>query len=356
MLLFAVLWATANAAVTWINASAFALLLVRLFEEVGGGRLEQVAGLESETELRASAGVRFTLPRVLAALALLALAAGVAGLALLRGVSADHPVLVIAHRGAAAYAPENTLASVEKAIEQRTDFVEIDVQETADGELAVVHDSDFMKIAKVDREVWQATSDDLDRIDAGAWFAPEFIGQRVPRLREVLETARGRAKVTIELKYYGHDVDLERRVVALVEELGVADQIIVMSLEHEALRKVRALRPSWTVGLLTAKAVGDLTELDADFLAVNAGIATRSFVRRAHAKGKQVYVWTVNDPVRMFQMLNVGVDGIITDRPDLARTVLTRRQELDPLQRLLVGLAFHFGASAPDRAAADDAG
>jgi glycerophosphoryl diester phosphodiesterase len=137
-------------------------------------------------------------------------------------------------------------------------------------------------------------------------------------------------------------------VVELVDQLGVRHETIAMSLDYGIVRRVRELRPDWTVGLLTATAVGDLTGLEADFLAVNSGIADLRFVRRAHAKGKQVYVWTVNDPVRMFQMLNLGVDGLITDEPALARAVIARHASLGSIERLLVGLAFRLGAAAPD--------
>ena len=159
----------------------------------------------------------------------------------------------------------------------------------------------------------------------------------------------------IELKYYGHDIALAQRAVDIVEGLAQAGNVVAMSLEYDQVRRMRELRPQWTLGLLTAKAVGDLTTVDADFLAVNAGIATRAFVRRAHARGKKVYVWTINDPVQMFRMLNLGVDGLITDEPAIARWVIERRSGMSSAERLLVGLAFFFGAAAPDPPAAVDA-
>ena len=143
----------------------------------------------------------------------------------------------------------------------------------------------------------------------------------------------------IELKYYGHDIALAQRAVDIVEGLAQAGNVVAMSLEYDQVRRMRELRPQWTLGLLTAKAVGDLTTVDADFLAVNAGIATRAFVRRAHARGKKVYVWTINDPVQMFRMLNLGVDGLITDEPAIARWVIERRRQLSTVERLLVGIA-----------------
>ena len=166
----------------------------------------------------------------------------------------------------------------------------------------------------------------------------------MPTLEEVLDVAKGRARVNIELKYYGHDDRLEERVVQIVEEMGMASDVVLMSLKLDAIRKLRALRPGWTVGLLSATAVGDLTRVDADFLAVHPGLATPRFVRRARAAGKRVYVWTVNDPVNMFWMISRGVDGVITDEPALGRTVLTRRADMTASERLLLEAAFWLGA------------
>ena len=355
MAVLMLVWAATNLLLSWLSATAFALLVVRLYVELGGGRQELRAALAAAGELGGGRRLRLSFGRVLLALAVLALAVGAVGYVLLRDLRGRDAAVVIAHRGASAVAPENTLAAVDEALAQGADFVEIDVQETADDEIAVLHDSDLMKIAGVDLKIWDATRERLANIDIGSFFDARFKAERVPRLEEVLERSRGRAKVVIELKYYGHTKALEQRVVDLVEALGQADNVVVMSLEYEAIQKIRALRPRWTVGLLTAKAVGDLTELDADFLAVNAGIANRRFVRRAHAKGKLVYVWTVNDPVQMFRLLNLGVDGLITDRPALARWVISRRAELSSAERLLVGLAFFFGAAAPDPPASVDA-
>lgn len=354
MLLVLVLWGVANLTVSWLAGSAFALLLVELFRHRGGSGRGEIERYRAESSYTLAGGFRLSLRRAVAALGLLAGAAAALGLYLFLGVRGQNEIVVIAHRGAAADAPENTLAAVEAAIAQKADFVEIDVQESADGEVVVTHDSDFMKVAKVPTKVWEATWAELQEIDVGSWFDPRFAAERVPRLADVLERARGRAKVDIELKYYGHDQRLEQRVIDAVEAAGAIDQVVVMSLDYDAVKKMQQLRPHWTVGLLAAKAVGDLAALDADFLAVHAGIVSRGFVRRAQATGKKVYVWTVDDPVRMFQVANLGVGGIITNRPGLAREVLARRARLSTAERLLVGLAFHFGAAAPDLAASPD--
>lgn len=273
---------------------------------------------------------------------------------LLDGISTQDDVTVIAHRGAAGSRPENTLASVQKAIEDGTDWVEIDVQETADGEVVVVHDSDFMKLSGADLKIWEATMDDLAEIDIGSWYDGIYADQRTPLLRDVLEMAKGRAKVLIELKYYGHDVELEPRVAAIVEELDMADQIATMSLKYPAVQKMLALRPDWRSGILAATAVGDLAGLDGDFIAVNMGQAGPRLAQRTAAAGKDLYVWTVNDPLEMSKMISMGVSGLITDEPALARQVLRIRAGLSTPERLLLWMSEELGVSLNTKRYRDD--
>ena len=259
---------------------------------------------------------------------------------------ADH-AQIIAHRGAAGAAPENTLASVRQAMTDGTDWIEIDVQETADGEVVVIHDSDFMKLAGVNLRVWEASMGQLAGIDVGDWFAPEFAGQRVPTLADVLAEVKGRSKLIVELKYYGHDRQLEQRVIDLIEAAGMQDDTMIMSLKYAGIQKVRALRPDWKIGLLSARAIGDLTRLDADFLAIHIAMVRPALIKAAHAAGKELYAWTVNDVLAMSQMMSLGVDGIITDEPLLGREVLLMRAELGSVERLLLHMAPLMGVKAP---------
>jgi glycerophosphoryl diester phosphodiesterase len=160
--------------------------------------------------------------------------------------------------------------------------------------------------------------------------------------------------VNIELKYYGPGQHLEQRVIELVEAHGMASEVVIMSLKYEGIRKVKSLRPQWRVGLLAARTVGDLTKADVDFLAVNVKLATRRFIRLAHRHGKDVYVWTVNDPATMSCMIGRGVDSIITDEPALARSVLRQRARMSSVERLLVEVAALLGARAESNLSIDD--
>jgi glycerophosphoryl diester phosphodiesterase len=250
---------------------------------------------------------------------------------------------ITAHRGSSAHAPENTLAAVEQAIADGTDWVEIDVQELADGTVVVVHDRDLKRLGGVDLRVAGSTYEELRDVDVGSWFAPEYADQRIPTLAQVLALCRGRARVNIELKYYGSLGTLAERVIRIVEQEGMASEVVLMSLNHEAARRAKALRPDWTVGILTAVALGDVARLETDFLAVNASLATRTFIRAAHRRRRAVHVWTVNDPLQMSVLMSRGVDNIITDVPAAARNVLEERAEMTAVQRLMVEVGAWLG-------------
>ena len=285
--------------------------------------------------------------RMLVISVIVALIAGVVGVSAIHTMHLEDRVEITAHRGGAGAAPENTLAAIRQAIEDGTDWIEIDVQESKDGVVVVAHDSDLAKVAGNPVKIWAATADELRSIDIGSYFDPRFKDERVPTLEEVLQTCKGNVQINIELKYYGHTQDLENRVIELVERFEMESEIVVMSLESKGIEKVKALRPEWTVGLLTAVVAGDLTRAKADFLAVKSSIASSAFIQAAHNRNKTVSAWTVNEGYAMSAMISRGVDNLITDYPDVARRVLAERQEMSPLERLMVELAFYLGVKPP---------
>ena len=329
------LWFVANAVVIACANGALAQLLSDAYDTAVGAA--PAVTIESGRDNR------------MAIAALLAAAVAALGISIIQGdrlldrIAEDRTVVIIAHRGAAADRPENTMASIRKAIEDKADWIEIDVQENAEGDVIIAHDSDFMKQAGIATKVWDVSAADLATIDIGSHFDPAYSSERVPYLRDVLAEVKGRAKLMIELKYYGHDKELENKVALLVEQAGMADQVAVMSLKVAGVAKMRKLRPDWRSGVLAATAVGDLTKLDTDFLAVNTGQATLRLITRAEAVGKDVYAWTVDDPVTMSRLISLGVDGLITNTPALARQVMERRNALSTPERLMLWLADQFG-------------
>ncbi|MFN2197509.1 MAG: glycerophosphodiester phosphodiesterase family protein [Anaerolineales bacterium] len=349
---FVALWMLGNFLVTVFTTGSLAYVLLTFYERHGSSAEKD--GLQAIGQEQAPRHFRLSAPVLALLMAGTTVIAILVGNWLMDGIQINDSVTVVAHRGAAGKAPENTLASIRQAIADGTDWVEIDVQESADGQVVVIHDSDFMKLAGVDLKVWDGTLEQIRDIDIGSWFDPQFSAERVPTLVEVLAEAKGNARVVIELKYYGHDQQLEQRVVDIVEQLGMTDEVAIMSLKYEGVQRVRALRPDWTIGLLSATAIGNLAALDVDFLAVAQRLATPGFIRRSHAQGKQVFVWTINDAVSLSRMMSLGVDGVITDEPALARKVISKRVNLNPAERLLMHTAVLFGRPEPKRLYRDE--
>jgi glycerophosphoryl diester phosphodiesterase len=325
-----------NMVVTWLSSSFLSLLIVSLFRESSVGEGSGVPLAERDWQ---PLGRYFSGRNLLWALLLGLVIAALVVNVLLGRVPMEDRTEIMAHRGASAMAPENTLAAVQGAIDAGAHWVEIDVQETLDDEIVVIHDSDLKKIARQPIRVSEATLTELQTVDIGSWFGPDFSDQRIPTLKQVLELCKGQIGVNIELKYYGGERRLEESVVEIVEAAQMQDQVMVMSLDFEGMKRMRALRPKWKLGLLSSVALGKLISLDLDFLAINASSASRSRIRQTQNNGKQIAVWTVNDAVGMATMLSRGVDAIITDEPALAVSILEQRAELEPAQRLLMYLA-----------------
>lgn len=325
------LWSLANLLVTTFTSGSFAALLILFYDRK---KLTVSSGVFTEDN---RSPVRTIPPLLFFVLLLLAVAAsGIAGTWLLKGIPADNDAMIFAHRGAAGRTPENTLIAMQQAISDGSDWLEIDVQESADGVVVVIHDSDFMKLARANLEVWKTTFKEMKTLDMGSWFDAKFSTERVPTLAELLAVAKGRCRVLIELKYYGHDQQLEQRVADIVEQAGMEGNVAIMSLEYEGIKKFRNLRPDWPVGLLSSIAIGKISDLNVDFLAINMDTAKPAFIRHIHSSGKKVYIWTVNDQVSMSRMLSLGVDGIITDEPAMAGEVRSKNNTLNPVARLLL--------------------
>jgi glycerophosphoryl diester phosphodiesterase len=335
-------WFLANGAISFFANSTLSLVILYIFKRLvqtsSDGRPDAIKDPEETTRTWRISALGLT------GLALiLSIASGFLLNIKMNNLSLDDHTKIIAHRGASADAPENTLAAIELAIDQGADWVEIDVQETREGTVVVIHDSDLKKVAGSSQKVFELSLADLQSVDIGSWMAPSFSEQRIPSLQQVLELCKNRINIVIELKYYGQEVRLEERVAELVEAAGMQDQIAVMSLSHTGIQKMRTLRSSWKVGLLSSVAMGDITRLDVDFFAVNANFVRRRLIKQAHRRDRQVMVWTVNDPISMSAMMSKGVDGIITDKPGLAFKVRKERAELGVHERVMIQIASLIG-------------
>jgi len=300
-----------------------------------------------ETAAAEAKGARVGRPLLLAACGLAALAA-LAAVFLLQRLDVREDVAVTAHRGASVRAPENSMAAFREAYEAGTDYVELDVQRTRDGAIVVIHDGDLMRMGGDPRKVQDLTLAEIETIDIGRKRGPQYAGERVPTLAEVIDYAQGRFRINIELKYNVPDAQLAAAVVALLREKQFVDQVVITSLDHASLRQVEQLQPGLVTGLIVTAAVGNVVKTDTDFVSLNSARATASLVDEARAAGKKVHVWTVNKPEVMLRMIERDVDNIITDDPATLVRVMHDRHGLTPQERVGVRLRVLFTESPPE--------
>lgn len=235
--------------------------------------------------------------------------------------------LNIAHRGASALAPENTMAAFEKAVELGADTLELDLHLTRDNELVVIHDDTLDRTTDGLGPVHVRSLEELKRLDAGRWFGERFVGERVPTLAEVLQRFAGKVPLALEVKA-GSALfpGIEERVVSTLRRHSAIGQTAVASFDHYALQRLKEIEPTLrTAALLVGRPVSIsalASPAKADAVALEASLVTKTEVEACRVAGLQLVVWVVNEPAQMRHFIGLGVDGIITDRPDRLRMAL----------------------------------
>ncbi len=244
---------------------------------------------------------------------------------------------ITAHRGASAQYPENTMAAFRGAQELGADWIELDVQQTRDGEIVVMHDTNTRRTTGVRGYIWDMTLEEVRKLDAGSWFGPEFAGEPIPLLREVAEfAAESGMRLNIELKPTGHEVDFERCVIDIIREYDIAENCVITSQAYRVLENVKKIDEDITTGYVTSLAFGDITRLTAaDHFSVEVTSATRGLISRVHNAGKLIYAWTVNNENRMEKLIERNVDNLITDNILMARQCVDESRYSDLLSEFV---------------------
>ncbi|MFF5018064.1 glycerophosphodiester phosphodiesterase [Streptomyces sp. NPDC001165] len=252
---------------------------------------------------------------------------------------------VVAHRGASAYAPENTLASIDKAAQLGFSWVENDVQRTRDGQLVVIHDDSLRRTTNVEdvfpgRAPWKVkdfTAAEIARLDAGGWFSPAYAGTRVPTLKQYMRRVEhNHEKLLLEVKNPKLYPGIEQQTVRLLGNEGWLDRrhlgrLIVQSFDADSVRTVHKLKPALTTAYLGTPSVAQLRQYArfSDLINPSYGSISARYVSAVHAvtgpHGRRlgVFAWTVDDAASAWKAAGYGVDGLITNRPDVVRTALS---------------------------------
>ncbi|HTV24133.1 MAG TPA: glycerophosphodiester phosphodiesterase [Polyangiaceae bacterium] len=256
--------------------------------------------------------------------------------------------LTFAHRGGAALWPENTLEAFRGAIELGCTHIETDLRMTRDGEIVVMHDDVLDRTTSGSGRVSTHTLSQLRRLDAGYHFSPDGKsfprrgqGLVIPTLAEVVALS-GSVRFNVEIKERG-PFDLPRALLAFIERYGIADRIVVAAERHDLMRQFRRLSQGriatsasrreclqfWFASRLSLTAFLRLPyrALQIPVRAGNLTVVTRQFLDAAHREGLAVHVWTIDERTEMLRLLDLGVDGLMSDRPDRLRQVVLERAQ-----------------------------
>ncbi|MEV0173149.1 glycerophosphodiester phosphodiesterase family protein [Streptomyces sp. NPDC050803] len=252
-------------------------------------------------------------------------------------------VAVIAHRGASAAAPENTLEAVDTAHDMGVRWVENDVQRTKDGELVVLHDTNLARTTDVeqvfpDRAPWNLrdfTLAEIEKLDAGSWKGAQWTGARVPTLEQYMNRVEDNHQaLVLEIKAPELYPGIEKEVLRELKALGWLDsghvraKLVIQSFSADCIRTVHELRPDVKTGFLGKPAVADLPKYTPFADQINTWAADAAYYDAVHAltgphrRPLQNYTWTIDDPAQAVSLAKAGADGIITNRPDAVTEAL----------------------------------
>ena len=227
-------------------------------------------------------------------------------------------------------APENTLPAFQLAIDHHSDRAELDVQMTKDGVVMVTHDTSLRRCTGRNANIYDLTFAQVRELDAGRWFSARYAGTQIPTLEEVLDLCKGKIQLNIEIKPNAATPELEAETVRIIREKGFEKDCVITSQSYETLCKVKELDPEIETGYILALGVGTYYDLPAaDFFSVESTFITSGMVQQIHLRGKTVSAWTVNRAEDARDLLSLGVDDVITDKPEMVQDLLNEDADLD---------------------------
>lgn len=245
------------------------------------------------------------------------------------GAQKAAPPEIVAHRGASAQAPENTLAAYRLAWQMGSPAAEVDVWLTKDGRVIALHDNDTERTTGVKLAPRQATFAELAVLDAGAWKKPFYTGERIPLLEDMIAAMPAGKRLFVEIK---DNADIVPHVKEIIEASGKKEQIVIIGFSFDVMRAAQQAMPDipvkWLLGAKQDQETGEYEKIDpanvqkakeAGFEGLNVSWrgVTPELIAAAKAAGQELYVWTVNDPAEARRLVEMGVAGVTTDVPDV---------------------------------------
>ncbi|RXZ79217.1 glycerophosphodiester phosphodiesterase [Paenibacillaceae bacterium] len=238
-------------------------------------------------------------------------------------------VKIVAHRGWSGKAPENTISAFKLAMtDPDIPYIELDIHLSKDGVPVVIHDHTLERTTNGRGLVKDYTLEQLRQMDAGSWFAPEFAGEQIPTLNEVLELIKGRCMLHAELKVMGDEYEgIEAAVIASIMRLGMQDEVILSSFDHDSMKRAHELNPSIkTVLILLGKStliMEQLRHTGATGLSIHYAFVTRPLVEEMTAHGIDLGLWTIDEPDTLAAIIAQYPDiRITTNYPDRILSII----------------------------------
>lgn len=225
---------------------------------------------------------------------------------------------IMAHRGYTNAGVENSLEAIEGAINANADFAEIDVLQTKDNKLIVIHDTNLKRLAKKNVNVYDLTLDEIKTLQT----SQNGFVSKIPTLDEVLKLSKGRIKLNIELKLHGYENNFVDDFLNILNENDFYNECIVQSTNYNILKEVNKKAPKLTVGYIVVAGIPNVEFMDIDFLSVEESIISNKLIMACRLFNKDIYVWTANTLTSIEEYYYMGVDGVITDEVKAARELI----------------------------------
>lgn len=224
---------------------------------------------------------------------------------------------IVAHRGDSALAPENTMPAFELALEEGVDCIELDIHQTKDGVIMISHDDNLLRVSGKDVCMHELTYEEAMQLEVGSWFSPKYEGTHFSTLAELLDKVEPTdTDLQIEIKPTGYEDRLEEQLLDLLNEKNMHDRVTVICLKNEPLIKLKKLDPTLKTAFCMFIAGSSIEDIEfSDDFSIEETNATAELIVNIHKAGKKCYVWTINSEENLQNLIDMGVDGIVTDNP-----------------------------------------
>lgn len=234
-------------------------------------------------------------------------------------------IKIIAHRATYYNEPENSLSGIRSCINYKVDYAEIDVQETKDGTVILMHDYNLKRLTGLNKKVSDLDYNQIKKLNIHSHGFQSLGYEKIPTLNQVVTSSKGKLNLIIEIKPYGNTNDLTKKVVAIMEKNDIVKTSMVHSLSYGILLNVKRLDPNITTGYIVTNPIKNLSLMNVNFFSIKQNILNPNLIETIHQSHKRVFVWTVDNSSNIKDAINLNVDGVITDKPETLKNLLNEK-------------------------------